>query len=405
MRTGTVISGVMHGGLLAVALFGAQWFSPRAELPLTVSEIELVDGTEFDAALSQAPVVPNQGPAELKAPSDAQDVAADVETPLDEAKAAEAPQLAQTPPPEPRPDVPDLVLPKPPTPIPTEEPRPTIAEIPSPDPLDRQALAPESPAATEPVSPLKTITPPVPADRPTPPPQPEPEPEPVETAEVKDKDETAEEQPKPDPEPAKDPEPVETAQQQVEAPEGPAPREAKLPVAKPADLAAAAAAAAEAERKALAEAKAKDQEKRQAQADSQKQQQGTNTPSQKKTETPQRQSSGGNVASGPLSRGEKNALRLGIKKFYNYSGDRSDRRLAVVIRVNMNPDGTISGKPTLRQAQGGTKAAQNALFQAGRRALIRAQNAGEFKKLPRNKYPRWRRLNFVFTIDRVGFQA
>ena len=103
-----------------------------------------------------------------------------------------------------------------------------------------------------------------------------------------------------------------------------------------------------------------------------------------------------------LTRGEWRGLQMAIRKFHNYSGDRSDRNMAVVVRVTMTLDGTISGKPVLVRARGGTQAARNALFQAGRRAVVRAENAGVFRRLRRTRYPYWRRIDVTFSIDRAG---
>ena len=60
----------------------------------------------------------------------------------------------------------------------------------------------------------------------------------------------------------------------------------------------------------------------------------------------------------------------------------------------------IDGKPELLRAEGGDQAAQKSLFDAGRRALLQAQNAGEFKKLPADKYGAWKVLNVVFTTEK-----
>ena len=100
----------------------------------------------------------------------------------------------------------------------------------------------------------------------------------------------------------------------------------------------------------------------------------------------------------PLNRSEKNALRLGIKKYYTYSGDMSDRTLKVKVVVNLSEKGEIVGKPKIVGARTGT---ERALGRAGARALIRAAGSGEFKRLPADKYFHWKRLNVFFTIDRL----
>ena len=74
IKTGATVSGAMHLGFLALALLGTDFFANRNPAPLAVTEVELIDGADFEAALSTAPVVPNQGPAEL-APQALSDVA------------------------------------------------------------------------------------------------------------------------------------------------------------------------------------------------------------------------------------------------------------------------------------------------------------------------------------------
>ncbi|MEM1159667.1 MAG: hypothetical protein AAGJ28_01930 [Pseudomonadota bacterium] len=396
MRLGATISGVAHGAFILFAAFGLDWFAPEDQEPLTVTEIEFVDGTEFEAALSTAPVVQTDDPDTLRDPSEPAPPDA-VETPEDAETAQESAELAEAPSPEPKPNPPAIAFQNPVN-VPTEAPAPSIAEIPSPDPLERQSTEPESPASTEPVQPLASITPPTPQERPQKPPEPEPEPEePIETAEVTSPDEAAEAPPQPDPEPQQEETAPDTTEEvQEEAPEGPAPQTAKLPVAKPAELAAAARAAAAAEAEALAEKRRQEQ----AQASAAQAQQ------QPRQQAKPQQTGGSSARKGPkLSRGEINALRLGVKNYYVYNGDRSDRALKVTLRVDLNENGTIKGKPKVTRASGGSKASQRALGQSGSRALIRAARAGEFKRLPKNKYGRWKRLNFVFTIDRLDLSG
>lgn len=381
MKTGASISGGMHAALIIAALVGFDWFTDREDAPFTVTEIEMIDGAVFDAVVSTAPVVKSDGPADLTEPNENNDKAADVARPDDQTEAIAAPVLTQAPTPEARPERPVINFAPPPTDVPTEAPAPSIAEIPSPDPLDRQAAVPESPPSTEPVQPLASLVAPSPAEAPAPPPPPEPEPEPQKAEQTPPQapEETATEEKKPEPLPEQKPDETSLAEAQPEAPEGAAPREAKLPVARPADKAAAARAASKPE------------------------------PAQQTAEKTEEEPAKAKPAGGSqsefaakLTRGERDALRLGIKKYYVYNGDRSDRDLRVVIRVEIDRAGQIVGKPEERSAEGGTKAAQQALFRAGRRALIQAANAGEFKRLPPDKYERWKVLNFRFSVDDIG---
>lgn len=393
MKLGATISGGLHGVFLLAVVFGLDWFSDRDELPLTVTEIEMVDGADFEAALSTAPVVQSEGPDLLTPPAEGQSAPDDVPQPTDATETAPEQVLAEAPSPDEAPEIPDIIVPPPPTEIPTEAPRPSIAELPSPDALDNQATEPESPPSTEPVQPLASLQTPLPSSKPTPPPQPEPEPVEAEPdPQPQEPDPTEQAEPRPEPEPTEqDPLQEPELAQQPEAPEGPAPREARLPLAKPAEKAAAAEAA---RRQEIAAREAAEREQRQ--------QQQARAPTQQQTQAQSQAGSSNRVQARPLSNGERNALRLGIKKYYNYGGDRSDRQMNVIIRVRLKQDGTIQGKPEKISAKGGSAGAQNALFQAGRRALIRAAGAGEFKRLPADKYGRWKTLNFRFSIDGVG---
>jgi hypothetical protein len=390
VRRGAAISGGLHLALVALAIFGADWFRAREPVPLNVTEIDMVDGTELDARLSTAPVVQSEGPAEMSPPAPGETVPtpAAPSEPADEPAAA---LLASSAAPEPRPDVPPIDIPPPPMEIPSEAPVPTIAEIPSPDPLPEQSATPESPPSTEPVTPLASVRPPSPSPRPLPPqaqPEPEPEPEPRVASETVPQP-TAPEPPKPQPEPVEAVERQELAAAEPEAPESRAPREARLPVAKPADRARAAPASSKPEPA--------------------PQQVASKEPEPEPEATPQRTAEaepqaaepagGSSRPTAPLSSGEKDALRLGIKKYYTYNGDRSDRSLQVKVRVRLTPDGVIEGKPEIVEATGGTPASQAALGRAGRSALVYAQNAGEFEKLPADKYAAWSVLNVVFTTE------
>ncbi len=234
-----------------------------------------------------------------------------------------------------------------------EAPRPSIAPVPPPDPLPRQAADPESPPATEPLQPLAAAT------------VPEPKPD----------------EPQHEPEP----EPVAVVAAQPNAPIAPAPREARLPVAKPAELAAAAPASSAPEPVAAAP-----------------------RPAEEPQEEPQpAEPAGGSTSrfASTVTIGEKNALQLGIKRHFFYNGNRSDRTLQVTIRIRLGRNAKIVGQPELLKASGGDEAIRNALFQAGRRALLKAQRAGEFKKLPPAKFNGWKLIHVTFTPEEIGFST
>ncbi len=368
MKNGATVSGAMHLGFLALALFGTDWLSGGPPVPLAVTEVELVDGVNFEAALSTAPVVPNEGPAELapQAESDVEPI--DLASPDVTIDVPDMPILSVTESPdEAQLDLADILIPPPPTVVPTEAPRPSIALIPSPDSLPRQAAEPESPPATEPLQPLAAAPTPEPAPKPAPPSEPEP---------------VAAETPEPEPdEPQQEPEPDAVAEADQDAPESAAPQEATLPVAKTAELAAAARASSAPKPVAVAPEPAEEAE-------------------------PAKPAGGATSQfANAVTIGEKDALRLGIKQYFVYSGNRSDRSLQVTIRIRLGRNAKIIGQPELLQASGGNEATRQVLFRAGRRALLKAQNAAEFKKLPPAKYDGWKLIHVTFTPEEIGFSS
>ena len=392
MRTGATVSGGLHALLIALALFGAPFMSSSASPPLTVTEVEFIDGAAFDARMSTAPVVPNEGPAEMAPPQEEPKPDLSVDAPDTEIARAESPAMSEeTAPPQAAPEQPEITIPAPPVEVPTEAPRMSIAEIPTPDALDRQATEPESPAATEPMQALAAAPAPMDAPMPAPPPEPEPV--------------VAEEEPEPEPEPEEieaEPEPEAVAEAQPKAPVSRAPQQARLPVAKPAEVAAAAQASSAPER--AAEPEPEPEETAEAPRPA--------PPAPEPAETPEAEPEKPTPAAGSTSqfaaqvtRGEKDALRLAIKNHFYYPGNRADRTLQVTIAIGLNQQGRIVSGPEKLRAAGGDPASQSALFQAGRRALIKAEAAGEFAKLPDEKYEAWRTIHVTFTPEEIGFSA
>ncbi len=387
LREGATISGAMHVALLALLLFGTDFLSARDSAPLNITEVELIDGSEFDAAVSAAPVVPQETPEELQPEVVKDETVAELPAPDVAIELPDMPSLASDAEPDDTPpDLSALLIPPPPTSVVTEPPRASIAEIPSPDEVLHQAPTPESAPSTEPVQALAAAPKPESAPRAPAPPEPEPVAEPQTEPDLE-----LAEQPEPEAEIAAAPEAPDPEEQAAEdpgetAPLGPAPREAKLPVAKPADKAAAALAA----RKPDPAVKAPE-------------------PNETEAATEPKPAEPAATASSQFANivtvGEKDALRLGIKRYFVYNGNRSDRSLQVTIRIKLANDASIVGKPELIDAGGGDQATQQVLFRSGRRALLRAEAAGEFKKLPAEKYDGWKLIHVTFTPEEIGFST
>ena len=100
---------------------------------------------------------------------------------------------------------------------------------------------------------------------------------------------------------------------------------------------------------------------------------------------------------------EVDALRREIAKYYVYSGDRSDPDATVTVRLKLDRSGRIAGKPALVESNGGTEKVRDTLYGSARRALLRADAAGTFTQLPAEKYDRWKRMDIVFSTEKVGF--
>ncbi|MEM8790494.1 MAG: hypothetical protein AAGE80_02665 [Pseudomonadota bacterium] len=371
MRNGAIISGSMHGIAILAVILGTDWLHAEDDTPFQVTEVSLVDGEVFDAINSTAPVVQSEGPADLSDPENSDATPDASETADESVTASETSVLAwNTPKPEAKPEKPEIALPPPPTDVPTEAPRISIAELPTPDILPEQAKEPESKPTTEPLQPLASAQ-----QAPDPAPEPLPLPEPL-----------PEEAEKPEERPDEtDPE-TEVAEAQPDAPESLAPEESRIPVAKPADRPASAPPASKTEQ-AEAQPPASQEEP-------------------KAAETPEdtRPSGSQSVFAQRVTRGEKDALQLGIKQYFVYNGS-PDRRLWVKIAIEVDRSGRIIGQPKLLEAEGGTEQSQRALFASGRRALIKAENAGEFAKLPANKHDAWKLIHVRFTPNAIGFSS
>jgi len=386
MRTGAAISGVMHGGLILFAVIGPAWVAERAAPPPAVTEIALVEGTELDAALSSAPEHPGRVPTELAAPAPPRDAPVSIAEPDDSVPPSEVAGLVAAPVPEARPERPEIVTAPVPRDVPTAPPDPTMAEIPSPDPVMRAAPRPESPVSREPVSALASATTPSPAPAPMRPPEPEPEPAEESRPEPEEAEETAEA--------AEAAEPADPL-----APLAPAPRAARLPLARPAEIAAAAQAARAAAR-AAEEAETEPEEDKPAEPARAEAEPDAPEPGPRETSgaAPSRFDS-------VITRGEKDALRANIRRHFIYNNDRNDPTLRVTIAIELSRDGRIIDGPTEIESRGKRPAIRKALYQAGRRALIKAAIRGEFEVLPREKYDAWKRMHVTFTPLDIGFAS
>jgi hypothetical protein len=103
----------------------------------------------------------------------------------------------------------------------------------------------------------------------------------------------------------------------------------------------------------------------------------------------------------PMTRGEKDALRLAVQQCWNVGALSSEAlRTTVVVAVSMTKDGKpVTGSIKQLSATGGSGAAAQQAYEAARRAIIRCGATGY--NLPRDKYDRWRHIEITFNPEKM----
>ncbi|WP_306115442.1 MULTISPECIES: energy transducer TonB [unclassified Roseovarius] len=370
MNTGQIISGAGHLALIGWALFGGVFKSEP--LPFEVTEVTAISGDEYAALV--APQSAPETAVDVTSPEapDIDDSAPDLGSGTDVQPEVAQPDVAATPPPDERPEVTEVMPPadaevsdEPPEITPPSEDVAVLAPEVAPEAQPREAdrVAPEPVAQPEPDAQIDDIV--------------QPETVPDEAAETprEETDATAPEEatteivteaeepaqaapskslrPQTRPERPAEPEPVETAQ-----PQEPAETETQTDESAVND--------------ALAEAL------------------GGGGASETETSTP---------SGPPLTRGEKDALRVAVKQCWNVGSLSTDAlQVTVVVGVTLDAD----GKPTSIQqlsATGGSGGAVSKAYEAARRAVLRCGAKGF--DLPRDKYDHWRDIEMTFNPEKM----
>ena len=107
-------------------------------------------------------------------------------------------------------------------------------------------------------------------------------------------------------------------------------------------------------------------------------------------------------ASGPpLSRGEKDALRVAVSDCWNTGSLSSEAlRTTVVVAVSMARDGKPdTGSIRMLSFEGGNSAAAERAYAAARRAIIRCGASGY--QLPSEKYAQWQSIEMTFNPEKM----
>ena len=366
MNTGQIISGAGHLALIGWALLGGVFKSEP--LPFEVTEVTAISGEEYAALV--APQTAPETAVDITTPEapEVEDSAPDLGSEMDTQPELTQPEVADTPPPDERPEVTELTPPAeaevsdeaPELTPPAEETAVLVPEVaPEAQPRDADRVAPEPVAQPEPDTQVDDVV--------------QPETVPDEAAETprEETDATAPE------------EATTEIVTEAEEPAQAAPTKSLRPQTRP---------------------------------DRPEPEEPTETAQQVPTETePQTDTSSVNDAlaealgggetgtaapSGPpLTRGEKDALRVAVKQCWNV-GSLSTDALQVTVVVGVTLD--TEGKPTsIKQlsATGGSGGAVSKAYEAARRAVLRCGAKGF--DLPRDKYDHWRDIEMTFNPEKM----
>jgi len=103
----------------------------------------------------------------------------------------------------------------------------------------------------------------------------------------------------------------------------------------------------------------------------------------------------------PLTRGEKDGLRLAVQECWNVGSLSSDAlRVTVIVGVSLGRDGKpMSGTLRLLSSTDGSNAASKQAYEAARRAILRCGAKGF--DLPAQKYDHWRDIEMTFNPEKM----
>jgi hypothetical protein len=393
MRTGPLISGAAHAALIAAAIWGLPWLTPREREPIEVTSVSFVTDADFEAAQAAA-----SDPAPAGEPAEA------VVLPPETAEAPEMPAVEPEPaPPEAETETamitpqfepeaplrapdrsleavsPARVTPAPPTTVMAPRARPAIriepeATPPAPEET-REAALPQPETAPQPDAPAEV--PEQPAEAPL-----EAAPEPV--AEPAPPVELALESAG---RPMSRPRQQRTVQLAARAPEPEAPRPDVEPAPEP---------------EPEPEEEPERQEAPPAASENLQSQLSDLVASASQTEAaapaPAAASGTGASTGPPLSAGEKDGLRLAVQECWNVpAGLRDAQELRVVLAADLTATGDVVGSSIrLIDPDPVPDTRFQRAFDAGRRALIRC---APYNTLPRDKYAQWRSIEVVFNPE------
>ncbi|SFJ71799.1 hypothetical protein [Celeribacter neptunius] len=389
MNAGQYISGGGHLALIAYMLFGGLFLHPQKPREEAVQEVALISEAEFNAMVNQstAPETFDEAPT-LQAPeSDTAPVLRPVEEAAPETVTPEAPPAEAA---EPQPETPATLIP------------PVALDPTPPEPQVDPEISLEDPGAQ---LPDVADTPPTPRPVPriadqvvnTPEPQPEISDAPVEAANPEA------ETPEVVQEEVEQSAPEETTTEIVTEAEKPSGLSSSpRPKARPANLAALAEQQREAERAAQQAAEAKPEpqpESSDAVAEA-----AAAAAAALAAETAAKPAAPERPAGPPLTRGEREGMRVAVSQCWNVGAMSSEAmRTTITVGVAMNEDGTPqNGSIKLLSFDGGSQTAADQAFAVARRAIIRCGARGF--PLPVEKFAHWRNIEMTFDPEQMRFK-
>ncbi len=348
MDTGHYISGIGHGVLIGWALLGGL-FSSVPKDNLEVASVSIITADEF-AALSTPKPVPD---------------APDTTPAVPDNPVVETPPEDPTPPQDSAPSVTEVAPP------PVPEPDETPPETPQPP-------AEDNPVVIAPPAPLAT---PRPSDRVTPDPVAPPPPD-VAVADEAHPDNT----PAPDAQKPPDPEPPAAPEESSDriVPETSAPASSVRPSARPRRPAPPVQTATTDQPTANDNSQSIDETMRQLQAEEAAAAAASSAP-----------------AGPPLSRGQKDAFLLEVRKCWNVGAlSTAALQAKVVLRFELGKDGKPNvGSIRMTGYEGGSEAVAKQAYETARRAIIRCGANGY--NLPTDKYEQWKIVNITFNPENM----
>ena len=356
MKAGTYISGAGHGALIVWALFGGFFFGARDPLPVQASDVSLISSEEFAA---------------LALPNDAPEVPFDAPQPVAPGAQDDAPEVVPAVDAAPEPVEPDDVIAPEAEATPVE---PEIVVAPETEVSDQPPVIFSPPVAESAPDLAETDDAPKPAPAPRVAPVAAPEPSPDATIDDTAAPEVvADETPQDVAEEAAVTAPKEAATEIVTEAETPsaAPKASPRPRARPSrpvQVAEPAVPKPDAVANAVAEAVA------------------STAPDPVRPTGP------------PLTGSQLEGFRVAVGNCWNVDNGSAAARITVTIGFSLDRSGKlVSNSLKFVQASDGAQGAQNAAFEAARRAIIRCGAKGY--DLPLEKYERWKDIEMTFNPE------